>query len=372
MMGLFGGLFKKEEKDIHPFEWYLDPNNSPEFLNSYLIEAAEECCYLTWSNANKTVEINFENEIEYIAYLEDCKFPRSMKKYRVPAEKLLLIALEREQYLAAFILGVFYEHGLFKCDGDKKQYAEKYYKIARDNHVIEISILDAIRKHPSALPGCATDADEKLAVSMLIYFVREDLRNSLSFFIPKDYDLKFFKFTYSLVICYYASLNKYPLSKTLVSNVLANYESENGYIKQGSFYDFFKYSSKLKDTANIREMLASVCDMHDHGNKQATLSLITFGYIKPGTRPAYEVADNYDPIDDFEDDNISDNSEENTESSVSFPSYLSSSSDNTKTIYYVSSSYSDRATYRDDDGNYVEIIERDGSYYDSSSRERYY
>lgn len=372
-MGLFGGLFKKEENDIHPFEWYLDPNNSPDFLNSYLIEAAEECCYLTWSNPNKTVEVSFENEVEYIAYLEDCKFPRSMKKYRVPAEKLLLIALEREQYLAAFILGVFYEHGLLKCDGDKKEYAEKYYKIARDNHVVEISILDAIRKHPAALPGCATDADEKLAVSMLIYFVREDLRNSLSFFIPKDHDLKFFKFTYSLVICYYASLNKYPLSKTLVSNVLANYESENGYVKQGLFYDFFKYSSKLKDKTNIREMLASVCDMHDHGNKQATLSLITFGYIKPGTKPAYDVADNYDPVDDFEEEtDASSNSSDNSSSASSFPSYLNSSSDSTKTIYYVSSSYSDRATYRDDNGNYVEIIERDGNYYDSSSRERYY
>ena len=59
-------------------------------------------------------------------------------------------------------------------------------------------------------------------------------------------------------------------------------------------------------------------------------------------------------------------------SASSFPSYLNSSSDSTKTIYYVSSSYSDRATYRDDNGNYVEIIERDGNYYDSSSRERYY
>ena len=55
-----------------------------------------------------------------------------------------------------------------------------------------------------------------------------------------------------------------------------------------------------------------------------------------------------------------------------FPDFLYSSTDNTKTLYYVSSSYSDRATYHDDNGNYVEIIERDGNYYDSSTRERYY
>lgn len=59
-------------------------------------------------------------------------------------------------------------------------------------------------------------------------------------------------------------------------------------------------------------------------------------------------------------------------SSSSFPTYLNSSSDNTKTLYYNSSSYSNRATYRDDDGNYIEIIERDGHYYDSSSNDRYY
>lgn len=55
-----------------------------------------------------------------------------------------------------------------------------------------------------------------------------------------------------------------------------------------------------------------------------------------------------------------------------FPEFLYSSSDNKKTLYYVSSSYSDRATYHDDNGNYIEIIERDGNYYDSSTRERYY
>ena len=376
-MGLFGSLFKKEEQDVHPFEWYLDSNNSPKFYNKFIVEAARECCYPTWSDSKKTLELTLDKKIDNIAFLEGCNLPRSIKKNRVSAEKLLLIALDREQYLAAFMLGVFYEHGLFKCDGDKMEYVEKYYAIARKNHIPEMNALDSIRKHPAAFPGCATDAAEKLAISMFIYLGREDLRNSLSFFFPEQYNLKFYKFTYSLVICHYASLDNYPLSRTLVSNILANYENENGFIKQELFYDFFEFSSQLKDKANIREMLATVCNMHDHGNKQATLSLINFGYIKPGTRPAYEVADNYDPVDDFEDEiDMSSSIDTGSSSSPSFPSYLNSSSDNTKTIHLFSCFYSEfnnsHATYQDEDGIYIDIILDNGNYYDSSTRERYY
>ena len=134
-MGLFGSLFKKEEQDVHPFEWYLDSNNSPKFYNKFIVEAARECCYPTWSDSKKTLELTLDKKIDNIAFLEGCNLPRSIKKNRVSAEKLLLIALDREQYLAAFMLGVFYEHGLFKCDGDKMEYVEKYYAIARKNHI---------------------------------------------------------------------------------------------------------------------------------------------------------------------------------------------------------------------------------------------
>lgn len=61
---------------------------------------------------------------------------------------------------------------------------------------------------------------------------------------------------------------------------------------------------------------------------------------------------------------------------TSFPEHLNSDSDNTKTIHLVSCSYSkfsdNRATYQDEDGNYIEIIERNGRYYDLSTEERYY
>lgn len=55
-----------------------------------------------------------------------------------------------------------------------------------------------------------------------------------------------------------------------------------------------------------------------------------------------------------------------------FPSTLLSSSDSSKTLYYVSSQYENRATYRNEDGNYIDVVRLDGVYYDSSTKDQYY